>query len=95
MSFKNVLFTILFSSILFSSGFSQDSLSPRFTTSPSISPDASTIIFSYDSDLWKIAIDGGIATRLTGMDGNESLASISPDGKWLAFSSDQYGNNDV
>ncbi len=95
MSFKNVIFTVLLNSILFSSGFSQDSLSPRFTTSPTISPDASTIIFSYDSDLWKVPVDGGTATRLTGMDGNESLASISPDGKWLAFSSDQYGNNDV
>jgi len=95
MSFKNVLFTALINCILFSTGFSQDSISPRFTTSPAISPDASTIIFSYDSDLWKVSVDGGTATRLTGMGGNESAASISPDGKWLAFTSDQYGNNDV
>lgn len=67
----------------------------RFTTQPTISPDAKTIVFSYDSDLWKVNAEGGQAVRLTGMDGHETAASFSPDGKWLAFTSDQYGNNDV
>ena len=67
----------------------------RFTTQPAISPDASTIIFSYDSDLWKVDAVGGEAVRLTGMDGNETAPSFSPDGKWIAFTSDQFGNNDV
>jgi tricorn protease len=66
-----------------------------FTSNPAISPDGAEIIFSYESDLWKVSVDGGEAVRLTGMDGEETASSISPDGKWLAFTSNQYGNNDV
>lgn len=95
MIIKNILLSALLSCFFFANGFSQDSSSPRFTTSPTISPDGSTIVFSYDSDLWKVAANGGSAVRLTGMDGDETAASISPDGKWLAFTSDQFGNNDV
>ncbi|MTI87124.1 MAG: PDZ domain-containing protein [Balneolaceae bacterium] len=79
--------------ITLQNGFSQNTV--RFTSSPAISPDASVIVFSYESDLWKIPAGGGTAVRLTGMDGEETAASISPDGKWLAFSSNQYGNNDI
>lgn len=67
----------------------------RFATQPAISPDASTIVFSYESDLWKVSAEGGTAVRLTGMDGEESGSSISPDGKWVAFTSNQYGNDDI
>ncbi|MAL16091.1 MAG: peptidase S41 [Balneola sp.] len=74
-------------------GFAQSKI--LFATQPSISPDASTIVFSYESDLWKVPANGGAAVRLTGMDGEETASSISPDGKWLAFTSNQYGNDDV
>ena len=74
--------------------FSQTS-SVRFTSQPAVSPDAQTIVFSYDSDLWKVPVAGGVAVRLTGMEGNETSPSFSPDGKWLAFTSNQFGNNDV
>ncbi|MDC6390885.1 S41 family peptidase [Maribacter sp. PR1] len=66
-----------------------------FLLDPTLSPDASTIIFSYDSDLWSVSSKGGTAVRLTAMEGNETLPSISPDGKWLAFSGTQFGNKDV
>ncbi len=92
---KSTLFSILLSCSLTFIGFAQNSTSPRFTTSPSVTPDGSTIIFSYDSDLWKVPSGGGTAVRLTGMDGDETATSISPDGKWIAFSSDQFGNDDV
>ncbi|PRY07360.1 tricorn protease [Pontibacter ummariensis] len=66
-----------------------------FATNPSISPDAKTIVFGYEGDLWQVSSHGGTATRLTGMEGNESRPRISPDGKWIAFTSSQYGNEDV
>ena len=66
-----------------------------FTQHPTLAPDADFIIFSYDSDLWKVTTEGGNAQRLTAMQGNETNPSISPDGKWVAFSSNQYGNSDV
>ncbi len=69
--------------------------SPYFTSHPTLTPDGETIIFSYESDLWKVPVDGGTATRITGMDGVETRPSVSPDGNWIAFSSNQYGNHDV
>ena len=66
-----------------------------FTSTPALTPDGSQIVFSYDSDLWKVSRSGGTATRLTGMDGVEEYPRISPDGRWIAFSSNQYGNADV
>lgn len=69
--------------------------SPYFTSHPTLTPDGQTIIFSYESDLWKVPAEGGTATRLTAMDGMETRPSVSPDGRWVVFSSNQYGNMDL
>ncbi len=66
-----------------------------FTDFPTLTPDGSTIIFSYESDLWKMPATGGLASKITSMDGDERLAKVSPDGKWLTFSGTPYGNVDV
>tara|TARA_R110002073_G_scaffold72537_1_gene177077 strand:- start:37523 stop:40669 length:3147 start_codon:yes stop_codon:yes gene_type:complete len=66
-----------------------------FTLQPTLTPDAKTIIFSFEGDLWRVPTAGGDAYRITAMDGEETNPSVSPDGKWLAFSSNQYGNDDV
>lgn len=39
--------------------------------------------------------NGGNASRITALEGEEINPRVSPDGKWLAFSSNQYGNYDV
>ncbi|PMD99264.1 peptidase S41 [Siphonobacter sp. BAB-5405] len=66
-----------------------------FTSYPSISPDAKTLVFTYENDLWKTDLTTGVSTRLTAMQGSETRARFSPDGKWLAFTGTQYGNADV
>lgn len=66
-----------------------------FADDPTISPDGSTLVFTFDNDLWKVPAEGGTAVRITAMDGQESHPNISPDGKWLAFTSNQFGNADV
>ncbi len=66
-----------------------------FLSHPCLSPDGKTIVFSYEGDLWRVSTEGGTALRLTAMQGSEVSPRISPDGKWLAFSSDQNGNMDV
>ncbi|HEY0895218.1 MAG TPA: LpqB family beta-propeller domain-containing protein, partial [Sphingobacteriaceae bacterium] len=66
-----------------------------FASNPTLTPDAAAVIFTYEGDLWKTGISGGSATRLTAMAGEETNAKVSPDGKWIAFSSTQSGNNDV
>src|SRR5260221_13769205 len=45
-----------------------------------------TIVFTTEGDLWKVGIQGGAARRLTTHPGEESHATISPDGQTLAFS---------
>jgi len=66
-----------------------------FSSFPCISPDGTTIVFTYDSDLWKVNAQGGMALRLTAMAGEETRAKFSPDGKWIAFTGSQHGNQDV
>jgi len=50
---------------------------------PSIHGD--TIVFAAEGDLWKVAIAGGAARRLTTNPGEETDPVISPDGRTLAF----------
>ncbi|MFI5162415.1 MAG: S41 family peptidase [Sphingobacteriales bacterium] len=66
-----------------------------FASYPTLTPDGKTVIFSYEGDLWKVDIGNPAAVRLTAMQGEETSPHVSPDGKWLAFSSNQFGNNDV
>ncbi|WP_447770671.1 S41 family peptidase [Sphingobacterium faecium] len=68
---------------------------PTFLSHPTLSPDGKILVFSFEGDLWKVESEGGVAVRLTGMEGNEINPRISPDGKQLAFSANQNGNMDV
>jgi tricorn protease len=81
--------------LLFSVAIYSQSSNVHFTLRPTLTPDAQQVIFSYEGDLWSVSSNGGDAHRVTAMDGTESNPSVSPNGKWLAFSSNQYGNNDV
>ena len=66
-----------------------------FVDEPTLTPDGSQIIFSYNQDLWRVPAAGGPATRITALEGNETNPAVSPDGRYLAFSGNQYGNQDV
>ena len=66
-----------------------------FTSYPSLSPDGSKIIFSFDGDLWTIPSSGGQALRITAMQGNETDALYSPDGRWITFTGNEDGNSNV
>jgi Tol biopolymer transport system component/C-terminal processing protease CtpA/Prc len=66
-----------------------------FAAYPALTPDAQDVVFTYDGDIWKVPTKGGQAARLTAMQGDEINPKVSPDGKWLAFSSNQFGNNDI
>ena len=67
----------------------------RFASHPSLSPDGKQVYFSYDGDIYSVPAAGGQATAVITMPGVQDSPLVSPDGKWLAFSSDIQGNNDV
>ena len=67
----------------------------RFASHPSLSPDGKQIYFSYDGDIYSVPAAGGQATAVITMFGEQDSPLVSPDGKWLAFSSDIQGNTDV
>ena len=55
-----------------------------------------TVVFSYAGDLYKVDINGGVATKLTNdPDGLELFARFSPDGKSIAFTGQYDGNTEV
>ena len=67
----------------------------RFASRPSLSPDGKQIYFSYDGDIYSVPAAGGLATAIVNLGGVEDCPMVSPDGKYLAFSSDIQGNSDI
>ena len=51
------------------------------------------VVFSYAGDLWTVGAQGGTATRLTSSPGLELFAKFSPDGRFIAFTG-QYGGDE-
>ncbi len=53
------------------------------------------VVFSYGGDLWTAPVSGGTANRLTAHPGLEVFAKFSPDGKWIAFTGQYDGDEQV
>jgi len=53
------------------------------------------VAFSYLGDIWVADEDGRNVQRLTVNRARDVYPRFSPDGKWIAFSSDRNGNLDV
>lgn len=68
---------------------------PLWLRYPAISPDGSTVVFSYQGDLFRVPAGGGTATPLTVGGSYSSRPVWSHDGRWIAFASDRSGNLDV
>ena len=53
------------------------------------------IAFSYHGDIWVADADGSNPRRLTAHIAQDIVPRFSPDGEWIAFTSDRMGNDDV
>jgi tricorn protease len=60
---------------------------------PAVHGDA--IVFTSEGDLWTAPLQGGEARRLTSNPGNETMATISPDGRTVAFAAQYEGPTEV
>jgi len=56
---------------------------------------AGKVAFSYAGDIWVVNEDGANPRRITDHKAREVYPRFSPDGKWIAFSSNRNGNYDV
>ena len=68
---------------------------PLWLRYPTISPDGTTIAFTYKGSIYTVPATGGTATRITPTDNYDLHPVWSPDSKSLAYASDRYGNFDI
>jgi dipeptidyl aminopeptidase/acylaminoacyl peptidase len=63
--------------------------------SPVWFPDSRRIVFAAQNDLWTVALGAATPTRLTSDAQNERDATVSPDGRTIAFYSTRSGSQDI
>ena len=91
MKFKKIL-TL---SCALASLFIANAETPRWIMRPAISPDGTTVAFSYKGHLFTVPTSGGEATRLTSTEGYNSVPVWTPDSKRIAFVSTREGSDDI
>lgn len=60
-----------------------------------LSPDGQTIVFDMLGDIYTMPVTGGVAQNLTNSMAWDMQAQFSPDGLYLAFTSDQGGGDNI
>lgn len=82
-----------FACLLWGTLFLQAQVDARMLQNPDVSQ--THITFVYAGDIWVVPKTGGIASKLSSPQGQESFPRFSPDGSKIAFSGNYDGNQDV
>lgn len=69
--------------------------SPLWLRNTAISPDGSTIAFTYRGDIFTVPATGGVATQITSSQAYDTKPIWSPDGSTIVFASDRQGSLDL
>lgn len=73
----------------------KDSDAPLWMRNASISPDGSTIVFTYKGNIFTVPVTGGRALQITSNTSYDTKPVWSPDGKKIAFASNRLGSSDI
>ncbi|MDE6144054.1 MAG: peptidase S41, partial [Muribaculaceae bacterium] len=67
----------------------------RWLRDAAISPDGSTIAFTYKGDIFTVPASGGEATQITSNSAYDGMPVWTPDGKRIVFMSSREGSDDI
>ncbi len=68
---------------------------PKWLRNAVISPDGSTVAFTFKGDIFTVPVTGGTAVQLTTSPHYDSNPVWTPDGKQLVFTSNRLGSDDI
>ncbi|MCF0233672.1 MAG: PD40 domain-containing protein, partial [Thermoguttaceae bacterium] len=91
---RTSLFAALFTLVAATFAVAQDGAEPtKLLRYPDIFENQ--VVFCYAGDIWKSDLDGQNVVRLTAHPGLENFPKFSPDGRWIAFTGQYDGDDQV